>query len=88
MASRTPNPRGDAPPPSQPDESAPVDLKQAIAALPAEPGVYLFRDRRGSLLYVGKAKRLDQRVRSHFQDPAALGPRQVALTRRTSTIGG
>jgi excinuclease ABC subunit C len=66
MASRTPNPRGDAPPPSQPDEPAPVDLKQAIAALPAEPGVYLFRDRRGSLLYVGKAKRLDQRVRSHF----------------------
>lgn len=86
MASRTPNPRGDALPPSQPDESAPVDLKQAIAALPAEPGVYLFRDRRGSLLYVGKAKRLDQRVRSHFQDPAALGPRQVALTRRTATI--
>jgi len=86
MASRTPNPRGDAPPPSHPDESAPVDLKQAIAALPAEPGVYLFRDRRGSLLYVGKAKRLDQRVRSHFQDPAALGPRQVALIRRTATI--
>jgi len=86
MASRPTNPRGDAPPPDPPEDSAPIDLKQTIAGLPAEPGVYLFRDRRGDLLYVGKAKRLDQRVRSHFQDPASLGLRQVALTRRVATI--
>jgi excinuclease ABC subunit C len=84
MAPRTPK-RGDFPP-DPPDESTLPDLKQAIAALPSQPGVYLFRDRQGTLLYVGKAKRLDQRVRSHFQDPAALGPRQVVLTRRTVNV--
>jgi hypothetical protein len=86
MAPRLPKRRGDALPPDPPDDSSPADLKQAIAALPAQPGVYLFRDRNGLLLYVGKAKRLDARVRSHFQDPEALGPRQVVLTRRTQAI--
>ena len=86
MAPRLPKRRGDSPPPVPPDDAAPADLKQAIAALPAQPGVYLFRDRNGQLLYVGKAKRLDARVRSHFQDPYALGPRQVVLTRRTTAV--
>jgi excinuclease ABC subunit C len=57
-------------------------LSEKLAALPSQPGVYVFRDRRGDVLYVGKAKRLDQRVRSHFQDPEALGPKQVALIRK------
>jgi excinuclease ABC subunit C len=35
--------------------------------LPTRPGVYLFRDERGHILYVGKAKSLRQRVRSYFQ---------------------
>lgn len=35
--------------------------------LPAEPGVYLFRDERGDILYIGKAKVLRNRVRSYFQ---------------------
>jgi len=35
--------------------------------LPAKPGVYLFRDQRGDVLYVGKAKSLRPRVRSYFQ---------------------
>lgn len=80
------NRRGDAPPPSPSDDPAPIDLKQAIAALPAQPGVYLFRDRRGILLYVGKAKRLDQRVRSHFQNPAAIGPKQASLVGRIANV--
>jgi excinuclease ABC subunit C len=86
MASRSSNPRGDAPPPLPSDDPVSVDLKRAIAALPAQPGVYLFRDQRGELLYVGKAKRLDQRVRSHFQDPATIGPKQVALIRRVANV--
>lgn len=86
MASRSSNRRGDAPPPSHPDDPSSVDLDRAIAALPAQPGVYLFRDGKGTLLYVGKAKRLDQRVRSHFQDPASIGPKQVALIRRVESV--
>ena len=42
-------------------------MKERLKSLPAKPGVYLFRDRRGDVLYVGKAKSLRPRVRSYFQ---------------------
>ena len=42
-------------------------VEQQLKALPAKPGVYLFRDDAGDLLYVGKAKSLRSRVRSYFQ---------------------
>jgi excinuclease ABC subunit C len=42
-------------------------LEPKLKALPAKPGVYLFRDANGRLLYVGKAKSLRPRVRSYFQ---------------------
>ncbi|MDM7971610.1 MAG: excinuclease ABC subunit UvrC, partial [candidate division Zixibacteria bacterium] len=44
---------------------AELDLK--LRNLPSSPGVYLFRDRRGRILYIGKAKILRNRVRSYFQ---------------------
>jgi excinuclease ABC subunit C len=43
------------------------NLEGALKALPAQPGVYLFRDEAGEVLYVGKAKSLRSRVRSYFQ---------------------
>ncbi len=42
-------------------------LESKLKALPAKPGVYLFRDTGGQVLYVGKAKSLRPRVRSYFQ---------------------
>jgi excinuclease ABC subunit C len=42
-------------------------LKRKLADLPTRPGVYLYRDREGNLLYVGKAKVLRNRVKSYFQ---------------------
>ncbi|MDX6514527.1 MAG: excinuclease subunit [Gaiellaceae bacterium] len=42
-------------------------VEEQLRGLPAKPGVYLFRDERGELLYVGKAKSLRPRVRSYFQ---------------------
>jgi len=87
MASRFPKRRGDAaeprPPHAPQNDSA---LEGQIASLPAQPGVYIFRGPRGDVLYVGKAKRLDQRVRSHFQDPASIGVKQVALVRRVADV--
>ena len=43
------------------------DLEQKLKKLPAKPGVYIFRDARGRVLYIGKAKSLRPRVRSYFQ---------------------
>jgi excinuclease ABC subunit C len=42
-------------------------LESRLKALPTKPGVYLFRDAKGRVLYVGKAKSLRPRVRSYFQ---------------------
>ena len=41
-------------------------LEERVQRLPTEPGVYLFRDRSGHVLYVGKAQNLRTRVRSYF----------------------
>ncbi len=38
-------------------------------SLPDGPGVYLFRDRGGKVIYVGKAKSIRKRVASHFSNP-------------------
>jgi excinuclease ABC subunit C len=42
-------------------------LEDQLKQVPAKPGVYLFRDGKGDVLYVGKAKTLRPRVRSYFQ---------------------
>jgi len=56
------------------DDDAPIDsavedeLTRKLDAIPAEPGVYLLRDRNGKVLYIGKAKSLRPRVRSYFRE--------------------
>jgi len=50
-------------------------LKEKLARLPHSSGVYLFRDEEGTVIYVGKAVDLRQRVRSYFQNPASVSPR-------------
>jgi excinuclease ABC subunit C len=43
------------------------DLESKLKSLPAKPGVYLFRDKKGTPIYVGKAKSLRPRVRAYFR---------------------
>ena len=45
-------------------------LEDKLKSLSAKPGVYLFRDAGGDVLYIGKAKSLRPRVRSYFQAAA------------------
>lgn len=42
-------------------------LKEKISKLPTKPGVYLFKDEKGNILYVGKAKNLKNRVKSYLK---------------------
>lgn len=46
--------------------SRPGGAADRTSRMPAEPGVYLFKDRRGRIIYIGKARRLDSRVKNHF----------------------
>jgi len=54
-------------PTSSPLEQKGYALKEKVRALPDRPGVYLMKDRLGTILYVGKAKSLKKRVSSYFQ---------------------
>lgn len=49
-------------------ESPNIPVSEKVANLPFSPGVYIYRDKGGSVLYVGKAKKLRNRVRSYFQE--------------------
>ncbi|MDA0173095.1 excinuclease ABC subunit UvrC [Solirubrobacter taibaiensis] len=59
-------------------------LREQRLALPDQPGVYVFRDRRGKVIYVGKAKSIRKRVASHFSNPTMYGT--TALTSEIDDI--
>jgi excinuclease ABC subunit C len=59
----------------------PATYRPAPGSIPESPGVYRFRDARGRVIYVGKAKSLRSRLNSYFADFANLHPRtQMMLT--------
>ena len=70
----------DAPPAEQRRDR----LREQRLALPDQPGVYLFRDARGRVVYVGKAKSIRKRVASHFSNPTVYGT--TALTEEIDHI--
>lgn len=62
------------------------DLEPRLRELPKQPGVYLFRDQRGQVLYVGKAVDLRSRVRSYFRQGGDGRPSVPLIVRRVSEI--
>jgi len=61
------------------DPRGPGAYRPAPGEIPESPGVYRFRDQRGRVIYVGKAKSLRQRLNSYFADFAGLHPRTQAM---------
>ena len=51
------------------------ELKDKALSLPFEPGVYIMRDRANNVIYVGKAKKLKNRVSQYFQDTSSHSPK-------------
>lgn len=51
------------------------ELKDKALSLPYEPGVYIMRDKSDKVIYVGKAKKLKNRVSQYFQDTASHSPK-------------
>ena len=47
-----------------------MSVAEQRKALPDQPGVYLFKDAKGKVVYVGKAKSIRKRVGGHFSSPA------------------
>src|SRR3972149_5397751 len=50
-----------------------------LSSIPLKPGVYIFKNEKERVLYVGKAKNLRNRLRSYFQKSPHLDPRKAAM---------
>ena len=61
-------------------------VEEKLQNLPTQPGVYLYRNEKEKVIYVGKAKNLRSRVRSYFQDPRNLAPRTQRLVRKIDDL--
>jgi excinuclease ABC subunit C len=61
-------------------------LERKLKHLPTRPGVYLFKDPDGEILYIGKAKSLRSRVRGHFSADAGVSVKQHELVRRAADV--
>jgi excinuclease ABC subunit C len=64
----------------------PDALQRKLDTLPDGPGVYIWRDAAGEVLYVGKAKRLRSRVRSYFASDFDSSPRNQVLQRLIADV--
>lgn len=63
-----------------------MNLKKQVADFPAQPGVYLFKDMKGHVLYVGKSVNLKNRVASYFHYFSSLGEKTKRLVTETTLI--
>ncbi|MFN2538655.1 MAG: GIY-YIG nuclease family protein, partial [Mycobacteriales bacterium] len=64
----------------------PASYRPAAGTIPVEPGVYRFRDDKGRVVYVGKAKSLRGRLSSYFQDTLNLHPRTRQMVTTAASV--
>src|ERR1043165_9102581 len=63
-----------------------MDLQAKIRTIPTEPGVYLYKNAEGDVIYVGKAKNLRNRVASYFQESRPLDAKTGTLVREAVDV--
>ena len=66
--------------------AVPAAAASKIPHLPESPGVYLWKDADGRVLYVGKAKRLRSRVRSYFAGDGQIGVKTEFMLRQVADV--
>src|SRR4051794_36944556 len=64
----------------------PPEVRRRLGCLPDGPGVYLFRDAQGQIIYIGKSIHLRQRVRSYFQGRADESRKLLRLRQEARSI--
>ena len=64
----------------------PASYRPAPGSVPDAPGVYRWRDERGRVIYVGKAKSLRSRLNSYFADPGGLHPRTRQMVQAAAAV--
>lgn len=75
-------------PPARPNRTTrgPLSYRPEPGSIPTQPGVYRFRDARGRVIYVGKAKNLRARLSSYFQDVGHLHPRTATMVTTAASV--
>jgi excinuclease ABC subunit C len=63
-----------------------MDIQQKISQIPNSPGVYFFRDNKGEIIYIGKAKVLRNRVRSYFNSPTGKDPKTLVMVKNIADL--
>ena len=63
-----------------------MEVREKVANLPLQPGVYLFKDAAGTILYVGKARSLRGRVKSYFLESRWQDAKTGSLVRETADL--
>src|SRR5579863_5379055 len=63
-----------------------MDLHEKIRTLPTQPGVYLYKNAEGEVIYVGKAKNLRSRVRSYLLEASQANAKTGSLMREAVDI--
>jgi excinuclease ABC subunit C len=75
-------------PPPRPSRASrgPLSYRPEPGSIPTQPGVYRFRDAKGRVIYVGKAKNLRARLSSYFQDVGNLHQRTATMVTTAASV--
>lgn len=60
--------------------------RPASSTLPTTPGIYIYKDAQGRIIYVGKSRNLRKRILSYFRDASALTPKTVAMIGHAASL--